>query len=124
MSLIDKVRSWVSGPEKPEKPARVVDSTDPEALSEALREVIDPELGLDIVSMGLIRAIAVESGVARVRMTLTTDGCPVGPWLLDEVRRVLSECGVEPEIELELDPPWSPEDMEPDARRSLRGGGG
>lgn len=120
MSLIDKLKSWVEG-DAPSKPARA-GGADPDSLSEALRDVIDPELGLDIVSMGLIRSISVEDGRARVRMTLTTEGCPVGPWLLDEVRRVLREQGVDPQLEVEHEPPWSPDQMEPEARASLRAG--
>lgn len=120
MSLIDKFKSWVEG-EAPPRPARKA-AIDPESLTEALRDVIDPELGLDIVSMGLIRSIAVDEGVARVRMTLTTEGCPVGPWLLDEVRRVLEEQGVEPLLEVEHEPPWSPDQMEPGAQALLRSG--
>ena len=118
MYLIDKFKSWVEG-EAPSRPARKA-AIDPESLTEALRDVIDPELGLDIVSMGLIRELTVEAGVARVRMTLTTEGCPVGPWLLDEVRRVLREQGVEPLLEVEHEPPWSPDDMSPEARAELR----
>ncbi|MFZ5476702.1 MAG: metal-sulfur cluster assembly factor [Myxococcota bacterium] len=81
-------------------------------VRESLRAVRDPELDMDIVKMGLVRAVALDGSKARVRMTLSTAGCPYGPFLVEEVERVLREQALEPIVEVELDPPWSPEDIE------------
>lgn len=85
---------------------------------EALRQVEDPELGMDIVELGLFYDAEVEGPKVRVRYTLTSIGCPVGPMIEEDIRRVVAELpGVE-EVESELtwDPPWSPEKMSDDAK--------
>jgi metal-sulfur cluster biosynthetic enzyme len=67
-----------------------VDSTHPEfsePLREALREVVDPEIGLNIIELGLIRDVVVEEKEAKVTMILTTPFCPYGPALLDISRQ-------------------------------------
>ena len=58
-------------------------------LREVLRDVIDPELGIDIVSLGLVYGLEVNDRVAAVVLTTTTPACPLGEYLTDEVRRVL-----------------------------------
>lgn len=79
-----------------------------ERVREALRGVVDPEVGLDVVAMGLVYGVAVEGARVRVRHTLTTPGCPMG----DVLRRGIEEAvrslaGVE-EVETELvwEPRW------------------
>lgn len=79
-----------------------------ERVREALRGVVDPEVGLDVVAMGLVYGVAVEGRRVRVRHTLTTPGCPMGDVLrrgIEEAVRSLS--GVE-EVETELvwEPRW------------------
>ncbi len=89
-----------------------------------LRTVIDPELGVDIVSMGLIYKITIESDHAHVLMTLTTPGCPLAPTIEDMIRRALDDI---PDfdayrnltLELTWDPPWIPTMMEPETRAQL-----
>jgi len=81
------------------------------AVTEALRSVIDPELGLSVVELGLIYGIRIEDGRVGVRMTLTAPGCPLHAvmpeWVRDAVRSVP---GVrEVAVELTFDPPWSPD---------------
>lgn len=81
-----------------------------EAVREALRGVIDPEVGLDVVTMGLIYGIAVEGSTARVRHTLTTPGCPMADLLGRAIAAAAREVpGVE-EVETEVvwEPPWHP----------------
>jgi radical SAM protein len=82
----------------------------PERVTEALRTVIDPELGLSVVDLGLIYGIAIEGGRVGVTMTLTAPGCPLHEVLADWVRRaVLGLAGVEQvDVTLTFDPPWTP----------------
>lgn len=86
---------------------------------DGLRTVLDPELGLDLVSLGMIREVDVDGPVAHVRMTLSTEGCPIGPVLVEEVRAAVAGAGYEADIQLEFEPPWSPEDIEAGARARL-----
>ncbi len=85
-----------------------------ELLLESLRSVIDPEIGLNIVELGLIRSIDVEEAddTANVTMILTTPFCPYGPALIEQVRMVgntVMEGGVTVELGTEL---WDPSMME------------
>jgi len=88
----------------------------------ALSTVEDPELGLDIVSLGLVYGIETEAGRVRVVYSLTSMGCPMGPMIDRGIRDVLGRLdGVEAvETELVFDPPWSPQKMSDDARYLLR----
>jgi metal-sulfur cluster biosynthetic enzyme len=89
-----------------------------EEVVEALRQVEDPELGMDIVDLGLMYEVELENGKVKVIHTLTSMGCPVGPMIqqqIDDVVRALP--GVEDvEVELTWDPPWTPEKMSDDAK--------
>ena len=77
---------------------------------EVLRQVEDPELGMDVVELGLVYDVEVEGGNVNVTHTLTSMGCPVGPMIqqnLDDVVRAMP--GVEDvQVELTWDPPWTP----------------
>jgi metal-sulfur cluster biosynthetic enzyme len=80
----------------------------------ALRGVIDPEIGISVVDVGLIYDIKVgDDSVAVIRMTTTTRGCPATQYLLDAVRERALDTGVSAEVDVRLtfDPPWSPEMM-------------
>src|SRR5436305_8451600 len=67
-----------------------------EEVTDALRDVIDPELGLDFVELGLIYDIEIEGGVARITYTLTSPGCPIGPQVSEQIEEFVSELdGVE-----------------------------
>jgi metal-sulfur cluster biosynthetic enzyme len=85
---------------------------------EALRQVEDPELGMDIVELGLFYDAEVEGSSVKVTHTLTSLGCPVGPMIQEDIDRVVREIpGVDAvEVELTWDPPWSPERMSDDAK--------
>ncbi len=88
----------------------------------ALKRVIDPELGINIVDLGLVYRAERIGDVVAVRMTMTTPSCPLGEMLLEEVRGVLHECfpqAADFSVELVWDPPWSSELMSPEARRQL-----
>jgi metal-sulfur cluster biosynthetic enzyme len=85
---------------------------------EALRQVEDPELGMDIVELGLLYDVEVTGQRVKVTHSLTSMGCPAGPMIQEDINRVASEIpGVEDvDIELTWDPPWTPERMSDDAK--------
>jgi metal-sulfur cluster biosynthetic enzyme len=88
----------------------------------ALKAVIDPELGINIVDLGLVYRAERIGDVLAVRMTMTTPACPLGEMLLEEVRAALHERfpqAAEVSVELVWDPPWSAELMSLAARRQL-----
>jgi metal-sulfur cluster biosynthetic enzyme len=99
----------------------LADAPSPQTVLDLLHEVIDPELGLDIVELGLVRSVQVADGVARVRFTVTTPACPLSSYIEDEIRACLWQLpGVrESDIACELEPAWDPEDMSDAARRAL-----
>ncbi|MBX5465688.1 MAG: metal-sulfur cluster assembly factor [Clostridia bacterium] len=89
------------------------------ALWEALRDVFDPELGYNVVDLGLVYGLEAGEGRVRVVMTMTTPGCPAGDMIEDGVRqRLLQVPGVEQvEVRVVWSPPWTPEMMSDDAKR-------
>ena len=89
-----------------------------EEVFEALKQVEDPELGMDIVELGLLYDVEVEGPKVKVIHTLTSMGCPVGPMIqenIDQIARSMPEVE-DVEVELTWDPPWSPEKMSDDAK--------
>ena len=89
-----------------------------EEVVEALRQVEDPELGMDIVELGLFYDAEVEGSKVKVTHTLTSMGCPVGPMIqenVDQIVRAMPEVE-DVEVELTWDPPWTPEKMSDDAK--------
>lgn len=93
-----------------------------EAIREALREVIDPELGINIVDLGLIYDVHVEDTRARVVMTMTSPACPLKDYFEDLVDLTVKARipGVRHvEVEFVFDPPWTPEMMSQEGRRRL-----
>ena len=80
------------------------------AVINRLRWIIDPELGLDIVALGLIYGVTVRDGTVRVAMTLTTRGCPLHDAVADAIRDTLHWMDGVERVELALvwDPPWHP----------------
>jgi metal-sulfur cluster biosynthetic enzyme len=81
-----------------------------EDITEALKGVKDPEIGLDVVTIELIRDVKVEDSKALITMTLTSPQCPYGPMLMDDVKNTAKNIdGIEEaEIELTFSPPWEP----------------
>jgi metal-sulfur cluster biosynthetic enzyme len=90
----------------------------PQEVVDALRVVEDPELGMDIVELGLLYDVEVEGPKVHVTFTLTSMGCPVGPMIEQQIQETVADmAGVEQvEPELTWDPPWSPEKMSDDAK--------
>jgi metal-sulfur cluster biosynthetic enzyme len=98
--------------------ARVPSEAD---VMDALSNVIDPELGLDFVELGLIYGVEVDEGNVRVTFTLTTPGCPIGPQVTEQIDEFVGELeGVKTiRSEMVFTPPWSPEKMSEDAKFAL-----
>jgi metal-sulfur cluster biosynthetic enzyme len=90
-------------------------------VMDALANVIDPELGLDFVELGLIYGVEIDAGNVRVTFTLTTPGCPIGPQVNEQIEEFVGELdGVKTiESEMVFVPPWSPEMMSEDAKFAL-----
>ena len=88
---------------------------------EALEEVIDPEFGLDFVSLGLVYDVEVEAPEVFVTFTLTYPACPIGPQVSEQMREFVGDLegvkGVHPKIS--SIPPWSPDMMSEDAKFAL-----
>ena len=89
-----------------------------EEVIEALRVVEDPELGMDIVELGLLYDAEVEGSTVKVTYSLTSMGCPVGPMIEEQIKETVAGMdGVEAvDAELTWNPPWSPERMSDDAK--------
>jgi metal-sulfur cluster biosynthetic enzyme len=90
-------------------------------VTEALRQVYDPELGLDIVELGLLYDVRIAGGNVVVSYSLTSMGCPAAPLIQEQIVEAVRELpGVESvELELTWDPPWTPERLSEDAKLLL-----
>jgi metal-sulfur cluster biosynthetic enzyme len=90
-------------------------------VTDALRDVIDPELGLDFVELGLIYGVEVDGGTVRITYTLTTPGCPIGPQVSEQIEEFVGELAGVQEVEstMTFTPPWSPDRMSEDAKFAL-----
>ncbi len=92
-----------------------------EDVMDALGNVIDPELGLDFVELGLIYGVEVSEGNVHVTFTLTTPGCPIGPQVNEQIEEFVGELDGVRSISSEMvfSPAWSPEMMSEDAKFAL-----
>ena len=86
-----------------------------------LGSVLDPETGISVVDLGLIRDLRERDGALHVRMTLTHESCPLGAFILDSVRDALAPLCLDgaPTVELSFDPPWTPDWITPAGRAAL-----
>jgi len=93
-----------------------------EAIKKKLEQVLDPELGISIVDLGLIYKIEIKKNKVKILMTLTTIGCPLFGLIEKEIKNKLIELGLKEEdilLELTFDPPWSVEKMSKEAKAIL-----
>ncbi|MGD1050583.1 MAG: metal-sulfur cluster assembly factor [Solirubrobacteraceae bacterium] len=92
-----------------------------EDVQDALTNVIDPELGLDFVELGLIYEIEIDEGRVHVTFSLTAPGCPIGPEVAEQIDEFVSELeGVESvSSTMVFTPPWTPDRMSDDAKFAL-----
>ena len=92
-----------------------------DGVYEALEEVIDPELGLDFVSLGLVYDVEIKDSDVYVTFTLTYPGCPIGPQVSEQMKEFVGGVdgveGVYPKMV--FDPPWTPDMMSEDAKFAL-----
>jgi metal-sulfur cluster biosynthetic enzyme len=91
-------------------------------VTEALRDVIDPELGLDFVELGLIYDVEIdEQGTVSVTYTLTSPGCPIGPQVSEQIQEFVGELDGVQDVQptMTFSPPWTPERMSEDAKFAL-----
>mgnify|MGYP003433305659 CR=1 FL=1 len=95
------------------------DMPNDEDVRAALRGVVDPEVGLNVVDLGLVYGIEIAPGRVRVAMTMTTPACPMGGMISQDAREAILDIvpeGAEVVVDLVWDPPWSPERMSEHAR--------
>jgi len=92
-----------------------------EQAREALKQVEDPEIGLNIVDLGLVYDVEVDGSTVNVKMTLTSPSCPVGPQILNGSKMVLQDLEEveEANVELVWEPFWSPDRINPEFRAIL-----
>jgi metal-sulfur cluster biosynthetic enzyme len=102
-------------------PATGAAGTDPEDVLEALRDVVDPELGINVVDLGLVYGLTIgEDGVATIDMTLTSAACPLTDVIEDQAAAALE--GLVPDFRINWVwlPPWGPDKITEDGREQLR----
>ena len=92
-----------------------------EEITEALKDVYDPEIGVNIVDLGLVYNAEVEDGKVDVEMTLTSMGCPAGPILIQQIEEVVGSLEGVKEVNVNLvwSPAWNPSMMSEDAKMEL-----
>ncbi len=92
-----------------------------EDITEALSNVIDPELGLDFVELGLVYDVAIEGSKVDITFTLTTPACPIGPQVSEQMKEFVGELdGVQEVVPtMVFTPPWTPDKMSEDAKFAL-----
>ena len=92
-----------------------------EKVLEALSNVYDPEIPIDIVNLGLVYDVEIDGDVVNLKMTMTSPGCPSAREIILESQTLVSELDEEREANVEVvwDPPWTPEKMSDEARASM-----
>ena len=92
-----------------------------DAVTSCLENVIDPELGINVVDLGLIYNVLIDANKISVDMTLTTPGCPMAGMLAGSVEQAVRQAFEEADVEVSLiwDPPWTPDRLSEAARQQL-----
>ena len=93
-------------------------TTSCEQVTQALREVFDPELGMSVVDLGLIYDVQIDAGRVHITMTLTTQGCPLHDAMTEWVQRAVGQVpGVKDvAVVITFEPPWTPDRIGAEAR--------
>jgi len=92
-----------------------------EEVLKVLKNVVDPEVGINIVDMGFIYGVDIEGDKVKIRMTLTTPSCPMHSMFVHEVENAVKSTfdNVEVQVEMVFDPPWTPDKMSNEAKKKL-----
>ena len=92
-----------------------------EKVIETLKKCYDPEIPINVVDLGLIYDLQVDENDIKVKMTLTARGCPMANFLAEDVKRKLEEIEGAGKVDVEVvwDPPWTPERLSPEAKKTL-----
>lgn len=103
-----------------ETPTTKVDWTE-EQVRDVLRTVVDPELHINIIDLGLVYGVELHGPTVDVKMTLTSPGCPYGPYILHQVKDTLLHMkGIDDaSVQVVWEPPWGPDKMSEEARLEL-----
>ena len=115
------VRGAAGMPEPPAPPA-AGEAPELDDVEEAMRDVVDPELGINVVDLGLVYGLAVDDRIATIDMTLTSAACPLTDVIEDQARSALTTTGLVDDIKINWVwmPPWGPEKITDDGRDQLR----
>jgi metal-sulfur cluster biosynthetic enzyme len=98
---------------------RKMETPDEQTVRQALRNVIDPELGANVIDLNMVRQITLEGGKVSVELVLTAPGCPLAGWIVQQIRAAIAEIEGVQQIDVRLlDEPWQPPDAD-DWRRWL-----
>lgn len=121
----EEVVRGAAGMPEPPAPRTTGDEPSLDLLEEALRDVVDPELGINVVDLGLVYGIAVDDGKATIDMTLTSAACPLTDVIEDQARSALvsgPDGGLVDEVAINWVwlPPWGPEKITEEGREQLR----
>lgn len=117
---LEAIRPEASRERDPSSSADQWPGADPAAV-EALRGVIDPELGINVVDLGLVYAARTSDSRVDVELTMTSPACPMGAFIADQAEEALRRAfpGRQVEVALVWDPPWGPERLTPAAKLRL-----
>jgi metal-sulfur cluster biosynthetic enzyme len=121
MREVSSERAAVQPSGDPDAPSGNAEGLTTERVLDALKNVYDPELGINIVDLGLVYDVAITDGGVHVEYALTTMGCPIGPLIEQQMQAILEQVpGVRAvDAEMVLRPPWSPEMMSEEAKAAL-----
>jgi metal-sulfur cluster biosynthetic enzyme len=122
-STVETSREGRTAADLPEQAAPAVDLANLEDVEEAMRDVVDPELGINVVDLGLVYDIRVEpDNSATIDMTLTSAACPLTDVIEDQTRSALTSGGLVSDFRINWVwiPPWGPEKITDDGREQLR----
>ena len=90
-----------------------------EKIINALKEIIDPEIGFDIVSLGEVEEVKIDGKKVFIKFLPTTPMCPYLPFLLEAINAKIKELGYEVDVEIDFENQWSPERIDPEVRKKL-----
>ena len=88
-------------------------------VRQALRQVKDPELDLNIIDLGLVYDVEVEDGDVRIEMTLTSPGCPAGPMITNDAHKAVRALEGVKDVNIVWEPYWTPEKIDPKVRAMM-----